>query len=171
MLSILHNESLLRQIFWPESTNSDEGTTAPGLSSLVDGLGFPSSQIKYSLSVRENGVICTEELPLGFMATIAYTLSKGNKAGEGDIDSESGRFSHSESSPFDSRLYLAEERTAGIPRLMAGFVKFGEGPIVKTRNLMGFLEDLVRNGRDVDAALQSLHGAIESGGDGKAKGE
>lgn len=171
VLSIIHNESLLRQIFWPESTNSNEGTLAPGLSSLVGGL-LPSPQIKYSLSVRENGVICTEELPLGFMATITYTLSRKGKAGEGGIDeSESGRFSHSETSPFDSRLYLAEERTAGTPRLMAGFVKFGEGPIVKTRNLMGFLNELVRNGRDVAAALQSLHGAIESGDGRKTKGE
>jgi hypothetical protein len=121
VLSILHDHSLVSRVFWPAPSNEeDEG---PELTSLVF---LPRPQCKHSLSNHEHGVICTEEAPLGFTITIKYTIYKGGNGGEESVVAT------------ESNIYLEEERNMRGPRPVVGWAKFGQGPIVKTRNLLRF---------------------------------
>lgn len=65
----------------------------------------------------------------------------------------------------ESNLYLEEERNMRGPRPVVGWAKFDQGPIVKTRNLLQFLEELSRNGR-----CSGRFGGLDSSAMGLADG-
>lgn len=61
-------------------------------------------------------------------------------------------------SGLSSGLYLEVERSVLVPRPLSFLVKVEDRLILETRNLLRVLEELRRNGRDLEAALGWLSG-------------
>ncbi|OJJ68640.1 hypothetical protein ASPBRDRAFT_308365 [Aspergillus brasiliensis CBS 101740] len=181
---VFHNHSTLAGIFWPQPTNDPENLifenqTGPSTTEIQIGptLGSGSAtKCKASLTSHHEAreVVVIEEMPLGLRMTLAYRVSdeppQGISAEEGDgllalADSQPS----TSLSPSGSRvgLYLEVERSVSAPRPLSMLVKTTEGPIVKTKNLLFVLDELGRNGKDLDAALAALTGLEESDDEGE----
>lgn len=116
-------------------------------------IGLPDPKVNWSLSTHANGVTCIEEMPLGFVATVTYTVSRA------DADATTSEAEPNLLKPgtlSDSKLYLEEERTIRALKPILGWINFNDGPILKTRNLARLLEEISRNGNDIGSALASL---------------
>ncbi|GKZ23510.1 hypothetical protein AbraIFM66951_007610 [Aspergillus brasiliensis] len=181
---VFHNHSTLAGIFWPQPTNDPENLifenqTGPSTTEIQIGptLGSGSAtKCKASLTSHHEAreVVVIEEMPLGLRMTLVYRVSdeppQGISAEEGD-----GLLALADSQPSTSLsgsgsrvgLYLEVERSVSAPRPLSMLVKTTEGPIVKTKNLLFVLDELGRNGKDLDAALAALTGLGESDDEGE----
>ncbi|KFY26317.1 hypothetical protein V493_04169 [Pseudogymnoascus sp. VKM F-4281 (FW-2241)] len=154
VLGILHNQTLLQQVFWPASLNTpiqEENRAGPDLTNIS--IGLPDPKVNWSLSTHANGVTCIEEMPLGFVATVTYTVYRA------DADATTSEAEPNLLKPgtlSDSKLYLEEERTIRALKPILGWINFNDGPIIKTQNLARLLEEISRNGNDIGSALASL---------------
>ncbi|KFX88199.1 hypothetical protein O988_09123 [Pseudogymnoascus sp. VKM F-3808] len=185
VLEILHNETLLHQVFYPELYSTpiqeDEDMTglenkaalekragATGLANTSTGQPDP----KVSLSPLSNGISCIEEMPLGFTATTTYTLSTSTPSPSTTSPDPSSPNQGAQSSS-DSTLYLEEHRSFRALKPITRWVTYAEGPILKTRNLLRFLEEMSASGgrNDIDSALASLYSPGSLGKTDKYKDE
>lgn len=103
---------------------------------------------------------CIEEMPLGFVVTVTYTVSRADADA---MTSETDPSLLKLGTLSDSKLYLEEERTMRALKPILGWIRYKDGPIVKTENLARFLEEISRNGNDMDSALESLFSAGKAG--------
>lgn len=131
---------LLSQIFWPHYSRNvnQEATTQHNTSCFT--VEMPDTHgtnvFKVALCDHESGVICTEKMGLGGKVTNIYTVVEREK-----------------------RLYLVEEVSVTTVKLLIPFLQHGEGPIVKTKNLLQMLEN-TGAGMEASSALSQLNGGM-----------
>ncbi|KAH6867039.1 hypothetical protein BKA58DRAFT_216526 [Alternaria rosae] len=168
ILQILHNHSVLSQIFWPHSSATIR--TQPSSTSNVSNfiVGQYGSEYKATLCSQSDGVVCTEEMPLGVKATITYVvvgrdqLAKQQIArseiGEAGSTSSSLNLSNSSTTPLDHQLYLLEEIAATAFKPLASLISIKQNKLIpKTGNLVKVLENLGGPQKDLISALSELN--------------
>ncbi|KAF2123426.1 hypothetical protein P153DRAFT_361993 [Dothidotthia symphoricarpi CBS 119687] len=164
VIQILHDHSMLSQIFWPHSSTAvrPETDAKPNMSQFI--VRSEDSSYKAAISSQKNGVTCTEELPLGFKITITYVVAgwdqfaeeQSRNSDKDEAASSSSLLEYSASLP-NHQLYLVEERsmTALKPAMLLMKWK-NEGIVAKTKNLLQVLEDIGGTGKDLLSALADL---------------
>jgi hypothetical protein len=168
VLQILHNHSVLAQIFWPHSSAAlqTQPSSTPNMSNFL--VGQCKSEFKTTLCSQPDGVVCTEEMPLGMKAIITYVVaSRDQLAEEQNAHSEKGEAVSTSSllnlstTPLDHQLYLVEERAATALKPLASFIKVKQTStlIPKTANLIKVLERMGGPQKDLGSALSELNGA------------
>ncbi|CAI9634962.1 unnamed protein product [Alternaria burnsii] len=165
VLEILHNHSVLSQIFWPHS--SARVRIQPGSVSNMSNFLIEQgqSEFKVSLCSQPNGITCTEELPLGIKATTKFVIGGCDQiAGEQTVhDEKGGAVSTSDLlkspiTPLNHQLYLVEQRFVTAFKLLVPWVQIKQGTIPKTENLMEVLKSLGESQKDLISALSDLNG-------------
>lgn len=169
ILQILHNHSVLSQIFWPHSsaTIRIQPSSMSNVSNFL--VGQHGSEYKATLCSQPDGVVCTEEMPLGLKATITYAVVDRDRLAKQQIarneESEAGstssflNMSNSSTTPLDHQHYLLEEIAATAFKPLASFIKIGQNKLIpKTENLVKVLEHLGGPQKDLIAALSELNG-------------
>lgn len=158
MLSVLHDHSMLSQVFWPPSLTKvlEENRTDPSSTELLVGPSNVRSRAK--LTAQTDGVVCTEDMLLGLVFTVTYRIVDSQDIARGDTvgaESTSSLLSSAIPAP-DCLFYLEEERAVIAPKPLSSIVNLKDGPVMKTQNLVRVLEELGQNGKDVTSALASL---------------
>lgn len=116
------------------------------------------SNFKASISSKPDGVVCNEEMPLGFKASIAYVVVSREQGGNREgIEEASTLAPHVQAAK--QQLFLTEENTVTALKPAMSLLKWKDGPTLKTKNLLRVLESLGRNGMDVLSALADLNTA------------
>lgn len=165
VLEILHNHSVLSQIFWPHS--SARVRIQPGSVSSMSNFLIEKdrSEFKASLCSQPDGVTCTEELPLGLKVTTKYVIAGCDQiAREQSVHDEKGgavstsNLLRSPITPLDHQLYLVEQRFATAFKLLTPWIQMKQGTLTKTENLMEVLKKLGESQKDLISALSDLNG-------------
>ncbi|OAQ96286.1 hypothetical protein LLEC1_04853 [Akanthomyces lecanii] len=149
VLGLLHDETLLPRILWPNSVMENRQQTLSGLEGVLS-----DTYLNVSLLKLSDGVTCVEKLG-GFTLTVSYSIMENDAPGK-DGSKACG-------------LQLQEERSLRALRPIASFTKFKPESPAKTQNLLRFFEALSRNGTDSLAALESI--AIADLNKDKQKGD
>jgi hypothetical protein len=171
VLGILHNEVLLHQVFYPELygtlVQEDEDGTGLENKTALDKRTAPDTaqpDPTVSLTPLSNGISCIEEMPLGFTATTIYTLSTSPDSSATSPDPSS--LNQAPPSSSDPTLYLEEHRSLRALKPITRWVTHAEGPILKTRNLLRFLEEASAGegglGKDIDHAAALARASLYS---------
>ncbi|XPS73965.1 hypothetical protein M3J09_006093 [Ascochyta lentis] len=166
VVQILHDHSVLAQIFWPHSsaTVRAEMNSPPSMSEFV--IGQQGSSYKATLCSQENGATCIEELHLGIKVTIVYSVAtqdqlsqkEGSSSNKDEAASTSG-FSDFTVCPPDHQLYLVEEKTMTVLKPASFLLGWNEeGIILKTKNLLQVLTNLGETRMGIMSALADLNG-------------
>ncbi|KFX99567.1 hypothetical protein V490_01755 [Pseudogymnoascus sp. VKM F-3557] len=165
VLGILHNETLLHQVLYPElySTLVQEDENKIGREKRpAPDTAQPDPTV--SFSPLSNGISCIEEMPLGFTATTIYTLSTSPDSSATSPDPSS--LNQAPPSSSDPTLYLEEHRSLRALKPITRWVTHAEGPILKTRNLLRFLEEASAGegglGKDIDHAAALARASLYS---------
>ena len=151
-------ESMLLQVFWPPSLTKvlEEKRTDPSSTELLVGLSNVRSRAK--LTAQTDGVVCTEDMPLGLLFTVTYWIVDSQDIARDDTvraESTSSLLSSAIPAP-DCLFYLEEERTMLAPKPLSSIMNLKDGLFMKIQNLVRVLEELGQNGKDVMSALASL---------------
>jgi hypothetical protein len=162
---------MLSQVFWPLSITEvlEEKTTVPQSTKFT--VSSLNTNNKAALTSQANAVTCTEETFLGLRFTVTYRIidSRYNPAQiiiHDIFQTEStSSLINSTTLPLETRLYLEEERSLTAPKPLSSLMKMKDGPIVKTRNLLFFLEEMSRNGADMASAIASLKASVTLAGE------
>jgi hypothetical protein len=133
-----------------------------------------TGRLQSSLTTESDGLVCKEEMPLGFQITVKYRVVNGQATAdqnEGKADDildtvQSSSFLNNSNmatsismlDPF--RLYMEEQRFVTALRPISKLLKYKEGPTVKTQNLLRVFEDLGRNTGDIASALNRLKDSV-----------
>ncbi|ODM20525.1 hypothetical protein SI65_03578 [Aspergillus cristatus] len=168
VLGVLHDHSVLVQVLWPRQVLEEKRTDS---SSTTFTIGPSDSTTKATLTSQGNGIVCTENMPLGLQFTVTYRIvtsqenSRKENTGKTEPVEAESTFSllNSTTSPTEPRLHLEEERSVLAPKPLSKVLNMSEGPIVKTQNLVMVLEEVARNGMDIASALGSLKASTTNG--------
>lgn len=163
MLGVLHDHSMLSQVFWPPSLTKvlEEKRTDPSSTELL--VGPSNVRTRAKLTTQTDGVVCTEDMPLGLQFTVTYRIvGRQDIARDDTVGAESTSSLLGSAIPApDCLFYLEEERTVLAPKPLSSIVSLKDGPVMKTQNLVRVLEELGQNGKDMTSALGSLKPTTE----------
>lgn len=165
ILGILHDHSVLAQVFWPTEVLEEKRTDSRSATFTI---GPSNATTKATLTSQGDGVICSEEMPLGLQFTVTYRIVSPQENSQKETTKETEPVeAESTSSLLNStipltehRLYVEEERSVLALKPLSKIINMSEGPIVKTQNLTMVLEELGRNGMDMASALAILKGSL-----------
>ncbi|KAL4809156.1 hypothetical protein BDV18DRAFT_158087 [Aspergillus unguis] len=132
------------------------GPTAGSGPGPGSGTGSSAASCKASISTSSRAdvkeAVVKEDIPLGLEVSVIYRVSTRDEILE--RDNSTNEDSLAETSVSD--LYLEVERSVQAPRPLSFLVKMKDGPVLKTRNLLFVLEEMGRNGGDVEGAVERL---------------
>ncbi|KAF5857186.1 hypothetical protein ETB97_006178 [Aspergillus alliaceus] len=166
VLDVLHTHSMLSQVFWPLSVTEglEKKTTTPQRTKFT--VSSLDTNDKATLTSQADAVTCTEETILGLRFTVTYRIIDSRYNPEQKIihdifqTESTSSLINSTTLPLETRLYLEEERSLTAPKPLSSLMKMKDGPIVKTRNLLFFLEEMSRNGADMASTIASLKDSV-----------
>ncbi|KAI9367650.1 hypothetical protein BJX61DRAFT_547288 [Aspergillus egyptiacus] len=148
VLTILHDHSTLAHLFWPRLVTTITKEPQPGMTEWR--VSSSDSRNKATMTSTATGVACEEEMPLGLWMTVKYSIvESGAETKNDDADSHH----------LLPGLYLEVGRSVSVPRPLSPLTSIKDDPITKTQNLLSFLDDLGRNGKDLEAASAGLQGS------------
>ncbi|QKX61541.1 uncharacterized protein TRUGW13939_08693 [Talaromyces rugulosus] len=175
VLGILHDHCTVAHILWtPGLVKAAEEIQASPRATKFD-IRSETGRLQSSLTTESDGLVCKEEMPLGFQITVKYRVvhgqtTAGQNEGKADdilntvqpssVINNSSNMATSISMLDPSRLYLEEERSITALKPISKLLKYKEGPTVKTQNLLRAFEDLARNTGDMASALNRLKDSV-----------
>ncbi|OQD80297.1 hypothetical protein PENANT_c037G06849 [Penicillium antarcticum] len=153
VLSFLHHHAVLAHLFWPPPVTEVVGQRHTNPTSTLFSIGSAATKGTATITTAADETVYEEELPLGLRMTVAYRVIDTSARAHGNGDFE---FSDRLISLPESRLCLEEERSVAAPWPLSLLVNLKEGPMPKTLNLVGALNELGRNGKDVGLTVASF---------------
>lgn len=164
VLSILHDHSVLAQVFWPTKLLEEKCIDSHSTFTI----GPSNATTKATLTSQGDGVICSENMPLSLQCTVTYRLVAPQEISQRETTKETEPVGGESTSSLlkstipliQHRLYLEEERSVLALKPLSKVINMSEGPIVKTQNLTMILEELSRNGMVMASALAILKGSL-----------